>query len=87
MKLVITSVAKKQIKKLQKVYQIVIVQKIRKLGMDSTVWSEKLSGYKNFYRCRVGVYRIVYTKNINEIKIVLVAHRREVYLLLKRMIS
>lgn len=85
MKLTITAHAQKQIKKLPKVYQIIIAKKIRKLQLDLDFGSEKLSGYKNFYKNRVGVYRIVFVKYTNEIEVVLIGHRKEVYLLLKKL--
>ncbi|MEK7498123.1 MAG: type II toxin-antitoxin system RelE/ParE family toxin [Patescibacteria group bacterium] len=87
MKFTITSHAKKQIKKLPKAYQIVVAQKIRKLVMIPVIGEEKLSGYKNFYKVRVGVYRIIFIKFPSEIEVVLVGHRREVYLLLKKLVG
>ncbi|EKE05834.1 MAG: hypothetical protein ACD_19C00176G0056 [uncultured bacterium] len=87
MKLTITSHAQKQLKKLPKTYQIIITQKIRKLITESNSGSEKLSGLKNYYKNRVGIYRIVFVKNIDEIEVVLIAHRKEIYLLLKRIIG
>lgn len=84
MKLSITTHAQRQIKKLPKSVQIIIVSKIRKLPNISLGNVEKLSGYKNFYRARVGTYRIVFIKSSDEIEIVLVAHRREVYNLLSK---
>ncbi len=76
MKLTITGHAQKQIKKLPKAYQIIVVNKIRKLVRDSDIGSEKLSGYKNYYKNRVGVYRIIFIKTTNEIEIVLIGHRK-----------
>lgn len=87
MKLTITAHAQKQIKKLPKVYQIIIAKKIRRLQIDGDAGSEKLSGYKNFYKNRVGVYRIVFAKYVNEVEIILIGHRKEVYLLLKKLFS
>ena len=87
MKLTITAHAQKQIKKLPKAFQIILASKIRKLVSKPTTGEEKLSGYKNFYRARVGVYRIIYIRYTNEIEIVLVGHRREVYLLLRKLLD
>lgn len=84
MKLTITSHAQKQIKKYPKFLKIIIINKIRKLVFEPKISFEKLEGYKNFYKARVGVYRIVFIRNPNEIEIVLVGHRREVYKLLAR---
>lgn len=85
MKLTITSHAQKQIKKLPKVFQIIVANKIRKLISEPATRAEKLSGYKNFYKVRVGVYRIIFVKWINEIEVVSIGHRKEVYLLLKKL--
>lgn len=85
--LTITSHAKKQIKKLPKAYQIILAQKIRKIKSGLDAGSEKLSGYRNFYKNRIGTYRIIFIQSLNEVEVVLVAHRKEVYLLLKRMLS
>lgn len=43
--------------------------------------SEKLSGYEQFYRIRVGDYRIVYAVEDDRllVLVVKVGHRREVY--------
>lgn len=87
MNLTITSHAKKQIKKLPKAYQIIVIQKIRRIKSGLDVGSEKLSGYRNFYKNRVGIYRIIFIQNLNEVEVVLVAHRKEAYLLLKRIVS
>lgn len=84
MKLTITSHAQKQIKKLPKALQIILVNRIRKLASESNIRAEKLGGFNNFYKIRVGVYRIVFIKFTNEIEIVLVGHRKEVYKRLSR---
>ncbi len=85
MKLTITAHAKKQIKKLPKSVQIIITSKIWKLTSMSFEGLEKLSGYKGYYKVRVGTFRIVFIKYLDEIEIVLVAHRKEVYDLLTRL--
>ncbi len=87
MNLTITAHAKKQIKKLPKAYQIIVIQKIRRIKNGLDVGFEKLSGYRNFYKNRVGIYRIIFIQNLNEVEVVLVAHRKEAYLLLKRIVS
>ena len=76
--------AKKQIRKLPKSVQIIIGNKIRKLLL-SGVKLEKLSGRKNFYKVRIGDYRIVIVKLSSEIEVVLVAHKKEVYKILPRL--
>jgi len=85
MKLTITAHAKRQIRKLPKSVQIIIANKIRKLLESSFGELEKLSGYKNHYKSRTGNYRIIFIKYSDEVEIVLVAHRKEVYDLLTRL--
>src|SRR3990167_782813 len=48
---------------------------------------EKLSGYSDIFRIRVGQYRIVYRQKKGEIHIVLIAHRKDIYQLLQRFIG
>ena len=81
MKIVISPRAEKQFRKLQKFDQIVINQKIRSF-LESIPNEEKLSGYKDIFRVRVGNYRIVYRKGM-PVYIILIAHRKDVYKLLK----
>lgn len=71
--------AEKEFKKLQKFDQIAIAQKIRTLIVRPVSGEEKLSGYSNVFRVRVGNYRIVYKKSIEELYIILIRHRRDVY--------
>ena len=86
MKCTIASRAEKQFKKLPKIDQIAITRKIRSLsGLPRTITKEeKLSGYSNIYRVRIGQYRIVYRKTAEEIYIVVIHHRRDVYQLVRR---
>ncbi|MEK7577760.1 MAG: type II toxin-antitoxin system RelE/ParE family toxin [Patescibacteria group bacterium] len=81
MKIVISPRAEKQFRKLQKFDQIAITQKIRS-RLESISNEEKLSGYKDIYRVRVGNYRIIYRRG-NFAYIILIGHRKEVYRLLK----
>ncbi|MBI5357106.1 type II toxin-antitoxin system RelE/ParE family toxin [Candidatus Collierbacteria bacterium] len=85
MKLIISPRAEKQLKKLPKIVQIAVANKIRSIGNESFASEEKLSGYKNVYRIRVGDYRIVYRKTIQELHIVLIHHRKDIYRLLSRL--
>jgi len=84
MKLTITSHAQKQIKKYPRALKIIIVERIRKLVFEPSTSFNKLEGYKNYYKVRVGAYRIIFVKYPKEIEIVLVGHRKEVYKLLAR---
>ena len=88
MKLTILGTAKKQLKDLPKLKQIIISQKIRSLAHGEKVTNtEALSGYKNAYRTRVGDYRIIYKKTIYEVYIVVIGHRKEAYKLLERLLK
>ena len=88
MRLIVSPRAEKQLKKCPKVFQIIIVKKLASLGeRKSNLGSEKLSGYKDLFRVRVGNYRIVYRMRDNINYVVLIAHRKEVYDLLKNLIS
>ena len=80
MKIVLSSRAKKQLKRLSKIDQIVVAKKIR--ALNDVVPKKKLKGYKNIFRVRVGNIRIVYKKTFREIYIVLIRHRKDVYRLM-----
>ena len=75
--------AEKDLRKLPKFDQIAVAQKIKLFSRPPIPHEEKLSGFSNAYRVRVGTYRIVYRKLKTSIDIVTIAHRREVYKLLK----
>jgi mRNA interferase RelE/StbE len=87
MKIIISSRAEKELKKITKIDQIAIARKIRLIKeFPMTPNEEKLSGYKNIYRVRVGEYRIVYRKTVNEIYIVLIGHRKDIYRLVDHLL-
>lgn len=83
MSIKISSRAEKQFLKLPKFDQIAVSKKIRSLLVPNIVSAEKLSGYKDVYRVRVGDYRVVYKRSESEVYIILIRHRRDVYKLLK----
>lgn len=86
MKAVLSPVAEKQLKKLPKIIQIVVAQKIRTIRDSDAVGNEeKLAGYKDIYRVRLGDYRLVYRKTAKEIYIILIRHRQDVYRLLRQL--
>ena len=63
-----------------------IAKKIRKLENDQEkIPEEKLKGFKNISRIRVGRYRLVFIEVKGGIEIFLIAHRREVYALLRQL--
>lgn len=88
MKLLISARAEKQLKKLAKIDQIVVVRKIRSIRTNpSVVKKEKLKSFKNIYRVRVGDIRVVYQKKTQEIFIISIGHRREIYKLIKKLLN
>ncbi len=85
MKIDFTKVARKQLKGFGKAVQIILIKRINdlgKLGVDE----RKLQGFKQIFRSRVGDFRIVYRKTTNEIVVILIGHRREIYRLLKALL-
>jgi mRNA interferase RelE/StbE len=84
MKILIAKRAEKYLKKIPKIDQIAIVRKIRLLNSPSSN-EEKLKGLKNIYRVRVGDYRIVFRRTKEEIFIVLIGHRKEIYQLVNHL--
>ena len=88
MRLIISPHAEKQFKKLSRVTQIILTKNIQSLTKPPLNRDqEKLKGYKNIYRIRVGDYRIVYKKTMKEIYIVLIGHRKDVYKMLERILK
>ena len=87
MKIILLSAAEKQLRKLPKIDQLVIAQKIRSIKSPSDFQSEKLAGFNNIYRIRVGNYRIVYKAIKIAIYIILIQHRKDVYKMLKDLLN
>lgn len=87
MKVIFSPRAEKELKKISKFDQIAVVSKIQSLKAGENIVSEKLSGYKDIFRFRVGHYRIVYKKFSDKIYIILIRHRKDVYKLLKDLIK
>ena len=87
MKIIISSRAEKQLKKIPKIDQIALVRKIRFISSSRLSGGEKLSGFKNIYRIGIGSYRIVYKKTTRLIYIVLIGHRKDIYQLLKQLLG
>lgn len=85
MKIDFTKVARKQLKGFGKAVQIVLIKRINDLG-KSGVDERKLQGLKQIFRSRVGDFRIVYRKTTNEIVVIQVGHRKEIYRLLKALL-
>lgn len=87
MKIIISSRAEKELKKIPKINQIAIAGKIRSIKKSSLILNqEKLSGFKSVFRIRIGQYRIVYRKTAEELYIVLIGHRKDVYRLINQLL-
>ena len=87
MKVILWRRAEKDLKRFPKIDQLAISKKIRKIiSEQEKVPTEKLKGFKNIGRIRVGCYRMIYIKSKEKIEIFLIAHRREVYNLLKKLL-
>ena len=88
MQVIITAKAKSNLRKLHKVSQILIIERLKKLEVGiTTTGVEKLVGYKNAFRIRIGNYRVVYRIIGGAIYVVLIGHRKDVYHLLMRLIK
>ena len=48
---------------------------------------EKLSGYQDIYRIRIGNYRLVYKRSRQQIFLILIGHRKEIYRLLHELLG
>lgn len=80
MKITISPLAEKKLKKIPKIDQIAIAGKIRRLSEGKNYLDgEKLRGYRDVYRVRVGDYRIVYRRFSESFYIILIGHRKDIY--------
>jgi mRNA interferase RelE/StbE len=75
-------------KSLEKTRNKSLLQKIEKIIVDfenaksltDIPGVKKLSGYKYYYRIRIGEYRLGFEKiNDNTFRFIIVAHRKEIY--------
>lgn len=86
MRIIISPRAENGLRKLSKIDQIAIARKIRNLKETQIITQEeKLKGFLNIFRVRVGGFRIVYKKTRQEIYIILIGHRKDIYNLLRRL--
>jgi mRNA interferase RelE/StbE len=76
----ITDTAKKQLKKLDRQAVVRIDKKLHEISRDPFLYVSKLVGFE-FYKLRVGDYRVLMTIEQNNliILIVEVSHRRNAY--------
>jgi mRNA interferase RelE/StbE len=87
MKVIFSPKAEKQLKDLSTLNQFAVSKKVRDIQSEIIVNEAKLSGYKNIYRIRIGNYRIVYRKLKDQIYIVLIHHRKDLYEKLKQLLG
>ena len=74
--------AKRQIRKLNKPLQNLIIRKTDQLAVNPRPRSsEKLRGKENIFRLKVGKYRVIYTIKNRELLVLVIkiGHRREIY--------
>ena len=87
MNIIISPRAEKELRKMPKIDQIAIAKKIRSLKGPFTIKNnEKLTGYKNIYRIRISQYRILFKYKTNEIYIILIGHRKDIYHLISQLL-
>lgn len=83
MKIEITNVFEKDLRKLSKSDAIKVIELLKSLENDTKDLSmcdtKKLIGYKNYYRIRLGDIRIGYQKFIDCLEFQRVAKRDEIY--------
>lgn len=88
MRIIISPKAEKILRKLPKIDQIAVAKKIRFISQIKELsQEEKLKGYRDIYRVRLGDYRIIYRRIPSEIYIVLIGHRKNIYDLLKHLFN
>lgn len=86
MKVILSPRAKKQLKSVGRAVQIILAKKIREFVVSLT-GEQKMTGYQNMYRIRVGNYRIVYRRTSEQIYVILIGHRKEIYRLLRELLK
>lgn len=89
MNVILSGRAEKQLRTLPKIDQLAVAQKIRHIqgAPRSVPQEEKLSGYTDIFRVRVGNYRIVYRKTTQQLYIILIRHRKDVYRMIKEILK
>lgn len=87
MKVLLSPIAKKQLKKFPKLIQFSVAKRVRDLASNQEIPNVKpLIKYKNIFRTRISNYRMVYRVVSDEIFIILIEHRKSVYESLKRIL-
>jgi len=80
-KVEILSSADKALRKINLTERVTIAQRIKKLSENSRPYGYRKLENSNFYRIRVGDYRVIYQINDKDLSILIVriGHRREIY--------
>jgi len=78
-KILIDKQASKFIRKLNKEQQSKILSAIKNLPFSGD--TKKLSGYDNFFRLRVGTFRVIYSikQNILLVEVIAIGNRGDIY--------
>ncbi len=85
MKVIISAAAEKKLERISKLDQIAIAQKIRALKEEMILSEEKLKGYDKTFKVRVGDYRIIYQRTNEQVYVILIGHRKDIYKLFNRL--
>ena len=86
MKVILSPLAEKGLRKIHSVDQIIILRKLKSLeAVLEPAGVKKLTGY-SLLSLRVGHYRIVYERTKIRVYVVAIAHRGKVYSLLKQLL-
>jgi mRNA interferase RelE/StbE len=78
----ISKTAEKQLKKIDKLHQIRIVDAILQLSINPAPFgSKKLAGFDDVFRIRIGNYRVIYSLEGKKLLIIVlkIGHRKDVY--------
>lgn len=86
MRVDLTKVARKQLRRLGRAAQIIVIKRLGKLGQVG-VDEKSLKGFKFYFRSRVGDYRIIYQRKAGRIIVIQIGHRREIYRLLQSLLG
>lgn len=81
-KVVLTKTAEKELSKLSSILIIRIIDSLKQLELNPRPnGCKKLKGFKDLWRIRVGVYRIIYSINdvITLVDVREIGHRKDIY--------
>ena len=81
-KVVFSKSAKKDLEKVNSIYLASIESHIKKLSDNPRPFGYvKLVGYENYYRIRIGIYRVIYSikDDMLVVEVIKIDHRKNVY--------